>query len=95
MVNGIKSAMASGTAGTIYNEKTPSIFGSVGVNVGMQMGFGERHTVEVLGKIPFLQDEVISYKFSQNPNQPSSNDEQKFIKVTRPYTVGLRYIFTF
>ena len=95
VVKGINTAMASGTPGTIYNKKTPSIFGSVGVNVGMQMGFGERHAVEVLGKIPFLQDEVISYKFSDTAYKPSSNDAKKFIRVTRPYTVGLRYIFTF
>ena len=95
VVNGIKSAMAGGTPGTIYNEKIQSIFGSVGVNVGMQMGFGESHTVEVLGKIPFLQDEVIGYKVSKNPYQQSSGDTQSFLRISRPYTVGLRYIFTF
>ena len=95
VVNGINTALSTGTPGTIYNKKTPSIFGSVGVNVGMQMGFGERHTVEVLGKIPFLQDEVISYKISPTPNQQSGSDKQSSLKVTRPYTVGLRYIFTF
>ena len=93
VANGIKSLLDT-KPDTIYNKKTQSIFGSVGVNVGMQMGFGERHTVEIIGKIPFLQDELISFKFSKNANQ-LDKEAQRFIRITRPYTVGLRYIFTF
>ena len=74
--NGIKAAIGSDALSPVYNLKTQSIFGSVGLNLGMQVDFGKKHTLELLSKIPLLENDVVSYN-SKTPNQ------QGYTKLSR------------
>ena len=88
--NGIKGEHVDGT--THKDGKTQSVFGSVGLNLGLNIGLGARHSFEFLSKIPFLEDTVVSYITNGQNNKPSY---QSTLKVTRPYSLALRYIYSF
>ena len=87
--NGIKG---QATPPTHKDGKTQSIFGSVGLNLGLNIGLGTHHSLEFLSKIPFLEDTVVSYTTNGPANSPSY---QSALKLTRPYSLALRYVYSF
>lgn len=94
--SGIKAAIGSnGAQNANYDIKMKSIFGSVGLNLGLGFNLGARHTIEALSKIPFLEDSILSYKTKSQGGQTSNNDPQSTLKLSRPYSLAIRYIYTF
>lgn len=60
------------------------LFGAVGLNAGLSLGLGSHHSIDFLTRLSFLDDGV-SIKGNAGPG----------VKLSLPYSVGLRYIYSF
>ena len=93
---GIKTEVGgNGAQNASYDIRMKSIFGSLGLNLGLSFNLGARHAIEALSKIPFLEDSILSYKTKSQGGQTSNNDPQSTLKLSRPYSLAIRYIYTF
>ena len=95
-VNAIKAEI-SGKPQTSHNYdvKTQSFFASLTLNAGITTTINSMHSLEISAKIPFLDDPLLRYRTKSVPNQQSPNDKQNYLKISVPYSVGLRYILNF
>lgn len=96
-VNAIKDQVSSSAppANHNYDVKTQSFFASLTLNAGITTTINSMHSIEISAKIPFLDDPLLRYKTKSVPNQQSPNDKQNYLKISVPYSVGLRYILNF
>lgn len=96
-VNAIKTQVSSSAppANHNYDVKAQSFFASLTLNAGLTTTINSRHSLEISAKIPFLEDPLLRYKTKSQPNQQGPNDRQNYLKISMPYSVGLRYILNF
>ena len=65
----------------LQDKTTRRLFGSVGLNTGFSFGIASNHALDVLVKISFLEDLVLRQGLQ--------------VGISKPYMVGLRYIYSF
>ena len=75
-----------------YEVEYSNLFFGLGLNAGLTMGFGSNHAIDIFAKIPFLTDTLYNYKSTVNQG---NNNTKLYITANRPFSAGLRYIYSF
>ena len=81
--------------------KPISFFGSFGMNLGLILGFGKSHSIEVAGKIPFIDNKIFNLDGQHwlpgagGGGGVGGANLSNNLAFKRPYTIGIRYVYSF
>ena len=77
--------------------KPASFFGSFGLNLGISLGFGSSHAIEIAGKIPLLDNKIFNLDGQHMGGGGGGvvGGGNGNLAFKRPYTIGIRYVYSF